>query len=400
MSLQRFSRLLFVGVIALLLAATLSSPGRSVAAASSAAVHYIYADDGLCPDTIDGYQITSGKLVPTPGSPYSAGKTSCTQLMIFGYNTLAVTPTNKVHGPCLVHSDGSQPQVESFTIDPATGALALASVVPALSADPTALAKDIRIATNGNLVYVSVTPGTGTPGNLSSLTLGAGCTLKLDKQLQLPIQTYDSILLMSASRLVATDLTSHNIDTYALTPTGGITRVNSVAGQLGAPDGVAAQIFVTKAGKQATILYTGQFRLSIQPGSTAQAGRYTPSTGAFSPLASSPQKDQGGFSLDYLLFNTMNHYLIGTEAFSESLGIWSAVDSAFTFFGHVPLPNGVSEPTTMTQLGSQLFVIGRGLDHGVIVRCTITSAAPGVKNCAIAVNLSGIDGAVEGVAIF
>ena len=33
------------------------------------------------------------------------------------------------------------------------------------------------------------------------------------------------------------------------------------------------------------------------------------------------------------------------------------------------------------------------------VRCTITSAAPGVKNGAIAANLIGIDGAVEGVAI-
>lgn len=184
--------------------------------------------------------------------------------MIFGYNTLAVTPANKVHGPCLVHSDGSQPQVESFTIDPTTGTLALASTMSALSADPSALAKDIRIASNGNLVYVSVTPGTGTPGNLSSLALGAGCMLKLDQQLQVPTQTYNSILLISASRLVAINLSRHGIDTYALTPTGGITFVNSVSGQLSGTDGVAAQTFATKAGKQDTILYTGQFRVPTE----------------------------------------------------------------------------------------------------------------------------------------
>lgn len=106
-----------------------------------------------------------------------------------------------------------------------------------------------------------------------------------------------------------------------------------------------------------------------------------------------------GFSLDYLLFNTADHYLIGTETFSGSLGIWSAARSDFTFFGHAALPNGVSEPTTMAQIGTQLFVIGRGLAHGVIVHCMITSFAPGVKNCAIAANFSGINGAVEGVAI-
>ena len=397
MSLQHFFRLMLVGVIALLLAATLSPPGRVGAAASNAHVHYIYADDGLCPDSIDGYQITGGKLVPTPGMPYSAGKTSRTQLMVFGYNTLAVTPANSVHGPCLVHSDGSQAQVESFTIDPATGVLTLASTVSALSKDPSSLAKDVRISSNGNLVYVSITPGGGPTGNLSSLSLGTGCMLKLDQQFPVPTQSYDSLLLVSASRMVAINLSRHGIDTYALTPTGGITFVNSVSGRLSGTDGVADQTFTTKAGKQVTILYTGQFRLSIKPGSNAQAGQYTPSTGAFSSLASSPQKDLGGISLDYLLFNTANHYLIGTESFSGSLGVWSAANFTFKFFGHVRLPSGVSEPTTMAQIGTQLFVIG---GNSVIVRCTITAVAPGVTNCAIAANLSGNGGGVEGVAIF
>ncbi len=53
----------------------------------------------------------------------------------------------------------------------------------------------------------------------------------------------------------------------------------------------------------------------------------------------------------------------------------------------------------MTQFGTQLFVIGRGTANGVIVRCTVTPVAPGVTNCAIAANLSGADGAVEGVAV-
>lgn len=347
MTLQRVFRPMLMGVIALLLAATLSPLGGVVAAASSATIHYIYADDGLCPDTIDG----------------------------------------------------SQPQVESFTINPATGTLTLASTVSALSGDPTAAAKDIRISSNGNLVYVSITPGTGTPGNLSSLALGAGCMLKLDQQLHVPTQTYNSILLISASRLVAINLSKHGIDTHALTPTGGITFVNSVSSRLSGTDGVADQTFVTKAGKQTTILYTGQFRLSIKPGSNAQAGQYTPSTGAFSPLAGSPQKDPGGFSLDYLLFNTANHSLIGTESFSGSLGIWSAARTTFTFFGHVALPGGVSEPTTMAQIGTHLFVIGRGTGNSVIVGCTIKPVAPGVTNCAIAANLSGINDSVEGVAV-
>ncbi len=400
MSLQRVFRSLLLGVMALLLAATLSPHGGMAAAASNASVHYIYADDGLCPDTISGYQITSSKLVSTPGSPYSAGKTSCTDVHTLGYNTLAVTPANAVHGPCLVHSDAEQPQVESFMIDPTTGALALVSTVGSLSSDLSAQAKDIRIASSGNLVYVTVTPGTGTPGNLSSFTLGAGCTLKLDQQLGISTKTYNSILLISASQLVAIDLSEIGIDTYALTPAGGITFVNSVRGQISGTEGVAAQTFVTPSGKQAIILYTGQFRLSIQAGSTAQAGRYTLGTGAFSPLATSPQTDPSGFSLDYLLYNAANHYLIGTETFSETLGIWSAAGTAIRFFDQVALPGGVSEPTAMTQFGTQLFVIGRGTDHGVIVRCTITPVAPGVKNCTIAAHLSGPDGAVEGVAIF
>src|SRR5581483_7114317 len=110
-------------------------------------------------------------------------------------------------------------------------------------------------------------------GNLSSLALGAGCMLKLDQQFPVPTQTSDSLLLISASRMVAINLSRHGIDTYALTPTGGITFVNSVSGRLNGADGVADQTF-PKAGKQVTILYTGQFRLNIKPGSNAQAGRY------------------------------------------------------------------------------------------------------------------------------
>ena len=392
MSPRRFFRPMLMGVIALLLATMLSPLGGTVvAAASNATVHYIYADDGLCPDTISGFQITGSKLIPTPGSPYSAGKTSCTETAVFGYNALAATPTNAVHGPCLVHSDGDQPQVESFTIDPATGALALVNTV-ALSNDPSAQAKDIRIASSGNLVYVTVIPGSA-KGNLSSLALGAGCTLKIDQQFAVPTQIYDAILLISPSRLVAIALSQRGIDTYALTPSGGITFVNSVAGQLAGTDGVADQTFTPQKGQRTTILYTGKFQLGIQPGSTAQAGQYTPGTGAFSPLPTSPLTDEGGFSLDYLLFNTANHYLIGTESFSESLGVWKAKGSGFSFFGHVRLPEVASEPTAMAQLGSQLFVVA----PSVIFHCTITSVAPGVENCAVAANLNGV--AIEGIAI-
>ncbi len=265
MSLQHVFRPLLIGVLALLLIAILPSPIRAVIAKSSTSVHYIYADDGQCPDTIDGYQLTGSKLVPTPGSPYSAGNTSCTQIMNLGSNTLAVTPANKMHGPCLVHSDGSQPQVESFSIDPATGVLALVSTVSALDGNHSSLSKDIRISNNGSLVYVSITPGSGSPGNLSSLALGAGCTLKLDQQLHLSTKSYSSILLISASRLVAIDFGRRNIDTYALTPSGGIALVNSVHSQFIAAEGVAAQTIATSPGQQATDLYTGQFRLSIKP---------------------------------------------------------------------------------------------------------------------------------------
>jgi hypothetical protein len=273
----------------------------------------------------------------------------------------------------------------------------------ALSSNPSEEAKDIRIANNGNLVYVSVNPGVGNaPGNLSSLALGAGCILKFDHQLKVPTKIYPSILLISASRLVAIDGARQGIDTYALTPTGGITFVNSVSGQFSETDGVADQTFASSAGQQITELYTGQFQLSSMFGSTAQAGQYTPSTGAFTPLATSPSTDLGGISLDYLLFNTAHHYLIGTETFSASVGIWSAAGSAFSLIGHVRLPEAGSnsEATTMAQLGTQLFVIGdNGSSPGEINRCTITSAAPGVKNCAIVATLSGTTGAAEGVAI-
>lgn len=391
MTLRRVFQPMLLGVLVLLLAAALSPFGGVAAAQSNATVHYIYADNGLCPDTISGFQISGKKLVPTPGSPYSAGPTSCTETAVFGYNALAATPTNSVHGPCLVHSDGDQPQVESFSIDPATGALALVSTL-VLNSDPTAQAKDIRIASNGNLVYVTVLPGSA-QGSLASLALGAGCALKIDQQFPVPTKDYNSILLISPSRLVAIAFSQQGIDTYALTPNGGIKFVNSVSGQISGTDGVAAQTFKSPSGQRITNLYTGQFRLGIQQGSEAQGGQYTPSTGAFSPLPTSPITDPDGLSLDYLLFNTAHHYLIGTESFSESLGVWSAQGSGFSFFGHVRLPDVASSPSAMAQLGSQLFVVARS----VIFRCTITSVAPGLQNCAVVANLNGV--AIEGVAI-
>lgn len=392
MSLRRVSRLTLLGVLVLLLTAMLSLPVGALAAASKTAVHYVYADDGLCPDTIQGFQITSKNLVPTPGSPYSAGPTSCTETATFGYNTLATTPANSAHGPCLVHSDSGRPQVESFAINPATGALTLASAISALNKNPMAEAQDIHISSNGNLVYVNV--AFGSPNNLTSLSLGAGCVLTLDKQLAAPTQDYTSLLLISPSRMVALDGSKQGIDTYALTPSGGMKLINSASGQFTDADGLASQTFVA-SGKQITELYTGQFAAEFQQGSVAQGGQYNPVMGTFTPLPTSPQTDAEGISLDYLLYNTANHYLIGTESFGNSLGVWSAKGSGFTFFGHVRLPETGAEPSAMAQIGSQLFTVA----HDVLYRCTITSAAPGVNNCTTAANLSGVDGQVEGVAI-
>jgi hypothetical protein len=342
--------------------------------------HFLYVDDGSCPDLIDVYRTTASGLVHI-GAFFSGG---CGSSTLFGTQDMAVTPANGAHlVPCLVYTDLFHGLVESFPIN-ANGSLG-SRVSHLANFDPI----DVHISSDGNLVYVDSRPSSGSI--LSSYSLGTACALTALTTLS-TTHFYVSFALASLSDLVTVDSKTGTIDTYALTPIGGISLLNSVPGQIGvnfssAPDSVAVQ---TTGGPD---VFTGQASLSRPE---AQGGQENLVTGAISFLTGSPASDTNPFSKNgaATLFDNSDALLVQGEQYSNSLAVYSVTAGNMAFKEETHLnPFGGGEPSAFAQLSNVLFV---NTDFfGDVEACNLSSAgASGCVTVAILTNPYGIEAGI------
>jgi hypothetical protein len=347
--------------------------------------HFLYVDDGSCPDIIDVYKTTTTGLLHV-GAFFTGG---CNSSTLFGTQDIAVTPANGTHVvPCLVYTDYFHGLIESFPLSPTTGLpSSLASRL--LNSRPI----DVHISQDGSLTYVNSLVFTSA---LASYSLGAGCTLTALTKLA-TTHFYVSFALASLTRLLTVDSHTGTIDTYALTPAGGISLLNSVPGQISvtfssAPNAVAVQ---TSGG---TDVFTGQATLSRPE---AQGGQENFTTGTINFLTGSPASDPNIFSSDgsAVLFDNTDSLLIQAEQYSNTLAVYSVTagsPGSMTFLERTSLSLfGGSEPSAFAQLGSVLFV---NTDFfGAVEACQLSGT--GVSGCVTLGLLSNPNGVEAGTVV-
>jgi len=344
---------------------------------------FLYVDDGSFVDLIDVFQVSTTSIsfvgaFPTGGS-FSSG--------FFGTQDIDVTPANGIHtAPCLVYIDNSNGFVNSFLINTNGSLGARVSHLP--NVNPI----DVHISQDGKLVYVNSLTSSNT-ARLASYSLGAGCVLTALTTLS-TTHFYVSFALASLTDLVTVDSNSniHTIDTYALTPSGGISLLKSVTGQISfQPDSVAVQ---TTGGSD---VFTGQ--ATFNP-SLAQGGNENLSTGDISFLSGSPKRDPDFFNSDgaAVFVDNSDKLLVQGEQGSATLVLYSFTASSMALKENdIFLDFQFAEPTSFAQLGNILFVNG-GVG-GDVEACPISSSGIPRFGCRTVAVLSDSSGFAGGSVI-
>jgi hypothetical protein len=342
---------------------------------TSTSTHFLYVDNGALGDaqqtggvgmrldSISGYQITPGGLIPTPGSPYP---TPGFQNSIYGANSLA---TSLANGPCVFHTDGGSGQVESFSVA-ANGSLSLVSTITVGTLLGTA--DDIHVSADGRYVYVALWNSLG-PSYLDVFTVGSGCSLTLASTTQRANAVYYSIALISSTQLMAIDFLNSRIDIYQITNGTRLSLLTSTQSQLLGPSGAAAAQIGTR-----TYIFNGIS--TLLPGE-AEAHTVN-SQGILGLVPGSPQIDIKSLDGAYVFFDRSHQQLIESEQLSNSLGVYGLRLGLFALLGHTALPGG-NVPVALTELGSELFVINAL--SGIVDACAIGT---GSLKCVWAATLS------------
>jgi hypothetical protein len=305
--------------------------------------HFLYVDDGgVVRNSLSGYQITRQGLVPTPGSPYPTGG-------FFngggaGTNKIATTAAN---GPCLFHTDQqlgpSAGQVESFQVNPATGALTAVSIVPLPGNEGNA--GDVHVSADGRFVYVASWAQISGVFSLDALTVGPGCTLSL-ASIVYPQGGYYSITLVGSAGLLGVNTYPGTLDLYRITHGTQLSLVTATPSQIAEPLGAASGV----VGRQAAI-FSGTN--ATQGPSEAEA--YTVNgQGVLGNVPGSPAVDGSSVGGAWVWFDPVHQQLIESEQYSGRLGIYGQKGGAFAFLSHTAPFDGGTGP--MAQLGSVLFV--------------------------------------------
>lgn len=252
----------------------------SVLDTSQSGTHYLYVDDGTCPDSIDVYK-TGATLTHVGNYPNN----DCANSVYFGATIIAVATTNSNHGNCLIYAD-TVGFVDSFPInsDGSPG-----SEVSHLQTQSNGLPSDVAIASNG-LAIVSVPTV-----DLESYGIGAGCALTFLHATYTnsagDIPFYASITPIG-NNLVGAESSEGvgSIDSFRLAPDGSITPLNVVPGQTTAADSVVYEA-IPGRGKTLYRVFVGY----ANPGpSSVEGAKYDKATGGLTFLKGSPAFDPNG----------------------------------------------------------------------------------------------------------
>ncbi|MDQ2741731.1 MAG: hypothetical protein M3Z66_05480 [Chloroflexota bacterium] len=319
--------------------------------------HFIYVEDGGCPDTIEVYAVSlsATTLIQT----YTASG-ACQSNTYYGANELGYAAATSSHGICLIQASSGAGTL-SYTIDPSTHMItAQVSLIP----DPLAgQPGDVRLTPNNNLAVVTSTNG------VESYSIGAGCALTEVSAVAAGDGSISSSALFGSKGVVSTDIDNNTLYTFGLAANGTLTLAKAVASQISSPDSAATD---------GPLAFTGQATISPPQ---AQEGKVD-TTGNITYSAGSPQSDPAGTDGAAAWFEKVHGNFVQGEQFSGSLGFYHA--SPFAFSQHVALPSPSSYPTEFFQLGPYLLVLERVTNE--VDYCTTSSA--GASSCTTLTSLS------------
>lgn len=341
---------------------------------STSGIHYLYVDDGTCPDSIDVYK--TGKTLTHVGNYPNDG---CTSQAFYGASSLAVARANATHGNCLLYADGAG-FIDSFVIN-SDGSLG--AEVSHLATKTSFSPSNIAVAANG--IAYETNPGY----DLESYSVGKGCALTFLHLAPAYNRLYTAITFVG-NTLATVDSYAGNIDSFHLGADGSIKQINSVASEFNTPTGVAIQTVKTSTSTSYRI-YTGQ-ATGLAP--HVQGGKFQQKTGLVTFLKGSPATDPGGTNGASVTVDNAHKILIQGEQYSGTLANYS-VKGSIAFLSETPMAVSGESPSAFVQLGSTLFV--DMIYNGDVEACSLTSTgASGCKTVAMLTNISGIE---TGIAI-
>lgn len=344
----------------------------SAAAFAAPSVHFLYADDGTCPDGIDVFKVSGSTL--TLVENIVAGCSGGNNL--FGAHRLAVTKKTSSGPACLFFAssgNGVSGTVNSFAIASSTGKLTPKTSVSG-GTDPTDLLVVGRI-------LIETDPD-GLAFNTYKIKTSCALTALLSNSTGSEFDI--NIAQLHGTAVASADVSTGNIVTYHLnTTTGAMTEVHSVAGQIGHPDSLAVQTASSSSG-QVINVFTGQSTLSPPQVQAAQA---TSTGSALSAFSGSPVTDGDGSSSNGIGVLVAGRLLLQLNNESSQVAWYGfttgkpGVPGSIAYGGDTAL---TASPTEMTQLGSTLFVAM--WTAGVVDACAV--GAGGVSGCVAAATLS------------
>lgn len=349
---------------------------------TSKGTHYLYADDGTCPDSIDVYNI--GVTLTHVGNYPTTG---CNSFFGFGGSSIAIAAGNSTHGPCLIYGNrASAPTNNGFLASyPLNADGSLNSEASQVNTASGGTPVDVVVTANGNVAYED-SEGV----DIESFGIGARCALTRLHAISATSQNSITLALLG-SDLLTTDLNSNNIIIYKLGSNGSISLLETVVGQISFPDSIAFQTYV-KNRQQHYRIFTGQVAYGPPQ---VQGGDFAKGKGTITFLQGSPASDPGGAGGATVIFDTTHDFLIQGEQFSDSLANYRVNASGLTFVSETHLAHNNTQPSAFAQLGTTLFV--DGVYYGDIEACSLTSS--GATNCATVATLSN-SGVSDGIALY
>ncbi len=338
-------------------------------ASPNSSPHYLYADDGTSPDSIDVWKIGT-TLTHVGNYPDNANNDSG---IYNATSRLAVATMDKTHGNCLLQADGNNNSppgyLNSYPINSDGSLGTQASHLQAQSTSgPTG---DVHVS--GDTAYLD-----NQGADFESYSIGTGCVLTFEHSAPQAGQDIDFALV--GKELFAPDCSVESFDIYKLGTGGTITFLTYTAAHANCPDGVAAGTVATKTGN-VTNVFSGQ---SITSPATVEGGQLNKKLGVVTFLTGSPASDSSGELGLAELYDTNDGLLISGEAFSSAIGVYKVkhgvpgTPGSIAYLAHVSLPSA-GEPEVLVQFHEILFELSF---NGVVYSCTL--AKTGVSGCAVA----------------
>lgn len=337
--------------------------------------HFLFVDDGTCTDSIDVYSI--GTTLTHVGNYPNDG---CTSIAYYGASSLAVAKANSSHGNCLLYADSSG-FIDSFVIN-SDGSLS--SEVSHLATASGGFPSNISVALNGTAYETN-------PGfDLESYSVGSGCALTFLQSTLANSQFYITITLIG-NTLASPDINSNNIDSYHLGAGGAITEINSVPGQIVAPDSIAYED-IPYHGQTLYRLFTGQATASAPQ---VQGSRYQKVPGKVTFLGGSPATDPSGANGASVIVDESTKVLIQGEQYTSTLANYNVKGPSMSFMTETPLAVFGGAPSVMAQVSTTLFV--DTVFNGDVEACALGSG--GASGCASVATLTSTGGVSAGLVV-